>query len=264
MSKPLMPKATAVWLVDNTVITFEQIAAFCHLHPLEIQGVADGEVAQGIQGQDPVVAGQLTTAEIERCSADPTARLEMVKSAVDVPEPKGRTFRYTPVSRRQDRPNAIAWLIRYHPELSDAQISKLVGTTKPTILTVRDRSHWNMPNLKPADPVTLGLCRQIDLDGAVQKAQAKLRLQEEKEEKAIAKAKAAQLAAAQAAGMPSTLPTEEEAEAEEESPAEEVEVPAPEEESAPEAAPKNVSVSSVFGEPAPEPADKTSPGSGEV
>ena len=210
MVSPLMPKATAVWLVDNTVLTFEQIAAFCGLHELEVQGVADGEVAQGIQGLDPIAAGQLTADEIERCVNDPEARLEMIKSAIDVPAPKSKTFRYTPVSRRQDRPNAIAWLIRYHPELSDAQVAKLVGTTKPTIMSVRERSHWNMPNIKPADPVTLGLCRQIDLDGAVQKAQIKLGRQQEKEEKAAAKARAEQLAAAQAAGMPSTRPTEDE------------------------------------------------------
>lgn len=206
MSKPLMPKATAVWLVDNTSLTFEQIADFVGLHPLEVKGIADGEVAQGIQGLDPVATGQITAENLERSVNDPNLMLTMEKPPVELPPTRGRGGRYTPLSKRQDRPNAIAWLLRNHPELTDAQVGKLVGTTKPTIQSIRDRSHWNMPNIKPQDPVTLGLTTQVDLDAAVQKAQEKLRKQQLKEEKATAKARAEQLAAAEAAGMPSTQP----------------------------------------------------------
>lgn len=173
MSQPLMPKATAVWLVDNTALTFEQIAAFCGLHVLEVSGIADGEVAVGIKGLDPVSAGQLSRAEIERCEADPTARLALRESTHPLPQKRSKGARYTPVSRRQDRPDAIAWLLRNHPELSDAQISKLVGTTKPTIQAIRDRTHWNQANITPVDPVSLGLCSQIDLDAQVKKADAR-------------------------------------------------------------------------------------------
>ncbi len=169
MALPLMPKATAVWLVDNTTLTFQQIADFCGLHSLEVQGIADGEVAQNIVGLDPTSNQQLTAEEIARCEADPEARLEIAES--NMPEPKKRKGpRYTPVSKRQDRPDAIAWLVRNHPELTDAQIGKLLGTTKPTIASIRDRTHWNMANLKPTDPVSLGLCTQIELDAAIQKA----------------------------------------------------------------------------------------------
>ena len=212
MAQPLMPKATAVWLVENTSLTFEQIADFCHLHVLEIKGVADGDVAQGIKGLDPIASGQLTRAEIERCSADPTTRLQMLQSGIQLPERRLKGQRYTPLSKRQDRPNAIAWLIRYQSELTDAQIAKLVGTTKPTIQSVRDRSHWNLVNIKPQDPVTLGLCSQTDLDEAVRTAQAREARRREREEKAQAKAKAAQLAAAEAANMPSTRPVPQPAE----------------------------------------------------
>ena len=163
-SQLLMPKATAVWLVDNTALTFDQIAAFCHLHPLEVRAIADGEAAQGIKGMDPVLIGQLTREEIARAEADPNHRLKLNESKVRVPEPKRRGGRYTPLSKRQDRPNAILWLVRNHPELKDAQISRLVGTTKSTIEQIRDRKHWNATNLVPMDPVTLGLCSQIDLD----------------------------------------------------------------------------------------------------
>jgi len=174
MSQPLMPKATAVWLVDNTSLTFEQIAEFCELHTLEVKGIADGEVAQGIKGLDPVASGQLTRQEIERCQQNSTARLMIAKPKHEVPEVKPRKGpRYTPVSRRQDRPDAIAWLVRYHPELTDAQVSRLVGTTKPTIQAVRDRTHWNSASITPVDPVTLGLCTQIELDAAVAKAAKK-------------------------------------------------------------------------------------------
>jgi len=170
MSQPLMPKATAVWLVDNTSLTFEQIAAFCDLHTLEVQGIADGEVAIGIQGMDPVINGQLTHAEIDRCQADPSAQLEAAKQ--DLPQPAKRTKgpRYTPVAKRQDKPDGIAWLARHHPELKDSQIAKLIGTTKNTIQSVRDRSHWNSPNIRPRDPVLLGLCGQGELNAAVERA----------------------------------------------------------------------------------------------
>jgi len=170
MAQPLMPKATAVWLVENTSLTFEQIADFCALHPLEVKGIADGEVAQGIRGLDPVGMGQLTTEEIDRCTADPTARLALLVSENPAPAARGKGPRYTPVTKRQDRPDAIAWLLRNHPELTDTQLCKLVGTTKPTIAQIRDRTHWNIQNIKPVDPVTLGLCSQIDLDEVVRKA----------------------------------------------------------------------------------------------
>ena len=169
-SQLLMPKATAVWLVDNTALTFDQIAAFCHLHPLEVRAIADGEAAQGIKGMDPVLIGQLTREEIARAEADPNHRLKLNESKVRVPEPKRRGGRYTPLSKRQDRPNAILWLVRNHPELKDAAISRLVGTTKSTIEQIRNRTHWNSTSLTPMDPVTLGLCSQIDLDLEVQRA----------------------------------------------------------------------------------------------
>jgi hypothetical protein len=169
---PLMPKATAVWLVENTSLTFEQIAEFCHLHPLEVKGIADGEVAQGIKGADPITSGQLTRDEIDRAAGDANHRLKMAPPKVKLPEikPTRRGPRYTPVSRRHDRPNAILWLIRNHPELKDAQIIRLVGTTKTTIQQIRERTHWNSASLQPMDPVTLGLCSQIDLDFEVQRA----------------------------------------------------------------------------------------------
>src|SRR6186997_1438785 len=168
---PLMPKATAVWLVDNTSLTFEQIAEFCGLHVLEVKGIADGDVAHGIKGMDPISSGQLSRDEIAKAEEDTSHRLKLSEAKVEVPEVKTkRGPRYTPVSRRQDRPNAVLWLLRNHPELKDSQIMRLVGTTKPTIQQIRDRSHWNAPNLTPQDPVTLGLCSQIDLDAEVRKA----------------------------------------------------------------------------------------------
>ncbi len=169
-SLPLMPKATAVWLVDNTTLDFKQIAEFCGLHELEIQGIADDEVAIGIQGMDPIAANEITRKEIERCQADVTAKLTRLKSTL--PEPKRRTKgpRYTPVAKRQDKPDGIAWLVKHHPELKDSQIVRLVGTTKSTIQAVRERSHWNTPNIRPRDPVLLGLCNQTDLNAAVEKA----------------------------------------------------------------------------------------------
>ncbi|SDR32611.1 cell cycle transcriptional regulator TrcR [Pseudovibrio sp. Tun.PSC04-5.I4] len=167
---PLMPKATAVWLVDNTALGFDQIAAFCKLHPLEVKAIADGEAAQGIKGMDPVMSGQLVREEIEKASNNPSYRMQIFESKVRLPEPKRKGPRYTPVSRRQDRPNAILWLVRFHPEIVDAQIMRLVGTTKPTIEAIRTRTHWNSAHLDPMDPVTLGLCSQIELDIEVQKA----------------------------------------------------------------------------------------------
>jgi hypothetical protein len=173
--KPLMPKATAVWLVSNTSLTFEQIAAFCGLHVLEVKGIADGDVAQGIKGLDPVTSGQLTREAIKEAERDPSRDLHLAEPKVVVPEtPSRKGPRYTPVSRRQDRPNAVLWLLRNHPELKDSQIMRLVGTTKPTITQIRERSHWNAPNLTPQDPVTLGLCSQIDLDAEVKKAARRL------------------------------------------------------------------------------------------
>jgi hypothetical protein len=166
MALPLMPKATAVWLVENTTLSFEQIADLCGMHALEVQAIADGEVAIGIVGSDPVANGQLTRAEIDRCEKDADARLTL--SAVpDLVHHKTKGAKYTPVAKRQDKPDAIAWLVKQHPELSDSQIGKLIGTTKETIAKVRDRTHWNTPNIKPRNPVTLGLCSEADLEKAV-------------------------------------------------------------------------------------------------
>jgi hypothetical protein len=168
---PLMPKATAVWLVENTALSFDQIALFCNLHPLEVKAIADGDAAQGIKGLDPVVTGQLTREQIAQGESDPDMKLKVSDPKVRLPQPKSKKGpRYTPVSRRQDRPNAILWLVRNHPELKDAQIMRLVGTTKSTIESIRERTHWNAANLQPMDPVTLGLCSQIDLDLEVHRA----------------------------------------------------------------------------------------------
>jgi hypothetical protein len=166
----LMPKATAVWLVENTALSFDQIAQFCTLHPLEVSAIADGEAAQGIKGLDPIMTGQLTRDEIAKGEADTNYKLKLSDPKVRVPESKRKGPRYTPLSKRQDRPNAILWLVRNHPELKDAQISRLVGTTKSTIEQIRNRTHWNSSNLQPMDPVTLGLCSQIDLDIEVNRA----------------------------------------------------------------------------------------------
>jgi hypothetical protein len=166
-----MPKATAVWLVENTALSFDQIADFCKLHPLEVKAVADGDAAQGIKGLDPIQTGQLSREDIEKAEKDPEYRLKLADPKVRIPEAKRKKGpRYTPVSRRQDRPNAILWLVRNHPELKDSQIMRLVGTTKSTIQAIRERTHWNASNLSPLDPVTLGLCSQIDLDLEVMRA----------------------------------------------------------------------------------------------
>lgn len=173
MSKPIMAKATAVWLVDNTTISFRQIADFCGLHELEVQGIADGDVAAGVKGFDPIANNQLTEEEIARAEADPSHRLRLKFNPAAQGEEKRRGPRYTPLSKRQDRPNAILWLVKFHPELADSQIARLVGTTKPTITSIRERTHWNIANMQPIDPVALGLCKQSELDAAVQKAAAK-------------------------------------------------------------------------------------------
>ncbi|QXX75407.1 DUF1013 domain-containing protein [Methylovirgula sp. HY1] len=168
---PLMPKATAVWLVENTSLTFEQIANFCKLHPLEVKGIADGEVAAGIKGHDPITSGQLTREEIAAGEKNADHQLQLAIAKVRLPEMKRpRGPRYTPLSRRQDRPNAILWLLRNHPELKDAQVMRLVGTTKTTLQAIRNRTHWNSAGLTPLDPVTLGLCSQMDLDFEVNRA----------------------------------------------------------------------------------------------
>jgi uncharacterized protein len=179
MPAPLMPKATAVWLVENTALTFDQIADFCGLHPLEIQAIADGEVANQMQGLDPVANGQTTAEEIERCQADPEARLKLAPQALPPQVFKHRGPRYTPIAKRQDKPDAIAYLLKSHPELSDAQISKLIGTTKPTIAAVRDRTHWNSPNIKPRHPVALGLCTLEELEDAISRSRARRPVQED-------------------------------------------------------------------------------------
>ena len=171
--KPIMAKATAVWLVDNTTISFKQIADFVGLHELEVQGIADGDVATGVKGFDPIANNQLTQEEIDKAVADPLHKLKLKFNPAAVGEEKRRGPRYTPLSKRQDRPNAILWLVKFHPELTDGQISKLVGTTKPTIQSIRNREHWNISNMEPIDPVALGLCKQSELDAAVQKANAK-------------------------------------------------------------------------------------------
>ncbi|GHE03387.1 hypothetical protein GCM10008024_26440 [Allgaiera indica] len=173
MNKPLMPKATAVWLVDNTTLSFKQIADFCGMHELEIQGIADGDVAAGVKGFDPIANNQLDQIEIERGKKDPQHKLKLKFNPASVGEEKRRGPRYTPLSKRQDRPAAILWLVKFHPELTDGQVGKLVGTTKPTIQSIRERTHWNIANIQPIDPVALGLCKQTELDAAVQQAARK-------------------------------------------------------------------------------------------
>ncbi|MGP6087450.1 DUF1013 domain-containing protein [Antarctobacter jejuensis] len=170
MSKLLHPKATAVWLVDNTTLSFKQIADFTGFHELEIQGIADGDVATGVKGFDPVSNNQLEQAEIDKAEKDSLYKMKLKHNPAARDEDKRRGPRYTPLSKRQDRPNAILWLVKFHPELSDGQISKLVGTTKPTIQSIRERTHWNIQNMQPIDPVALGLCKQTELDAVVAKA----------------------------------------------------------------------------------------------
>lgn len=179
MTELLMPKATAVWLVDNTSLSFDQIAEFCKLHPLEVKAIADGEAATGIKGLDPISTGQISRDELEACQKDNTRKIKLQESRIKLPSSKRKRPRYTPVSKRQDRPNAIRWLTRNHPELKDAQIIRLVGTTKNTIEAIRESTHWNSANLTPMDPVTLGLCTQIALDLEVSKANKNRPLEEQ-------------------------------------------------------------------------------------
>ncbi|KIE05006.1 hypothetical protein NF27_EY01020 [Candidatus Jidaibacter acanthamoeba] len=187
MTKPLMPKATAIWLIENTTLTFGQIAEFCGLHPLEVQGIADGDVAKGIIGIDPVTSGQITKEEITRCETNPKLYLTLSANAQKLMKEQARqkkSAKYTPVARRQDKPDAVAWIIKNCPELNDSQIMKLIGTTKTTINAVRDKSHWNSPNIRPRDPVLLGLCTQTELDRIYDLAKQKSvqKAQEEKSE----------------------------------------------------------------------------------
>lgn len=171
--RPLMPIATAVWLIDNTSLSFDQIAEFCGLHPLQVKGIADGDVGAGVRGIDPITTHQLTRDEIEKAQDDENYRLKISKPKTIVADKPRKGPKYTPVSKRQNRPDAIAWIVRNHPEISDAQVAKLLGTTKTTIQSVRDRTHWNSSNIQPQDPVGLGLCTQVDLDAVVRKAAAK-------------------------------------------------------------------------------------------
>ena len=171
MTLPLMPKATAVWLIENTALTFEQIANFCGMHPLEIKGIADDEVSVGLVGQNPVTAGQTTLEDIKRCEENKSARLQLTEAAKKHAEAKKKKVtRYTPVARRHDKPDAIAWIIKHCPEMNDAQIAKLIGTTKNTIIAIRSRHHWNIANLRPRDPVLLGLCSQVEFDKTYERA----------------------------------------------------------------------------------------------
>ncbi|HXI87473.1 MAG TPA: cell cycle transcriptional regulator TrcR [Parvularculaceae bacterium] len=171
--RPLMPIATAVWLIDNTSLTFDQIADFCGLHPLQVKGIADGDVGTGVRGIDPISNNQLTRDELEKAEQDENYRMKLARPKTLVADRPRKGPRYTPVSKRQNRPDAIAWMVRNHPEISDAQIAKLLGTTKSTSQSVRNRSHWNSANLTPQDPVGLGLCSQLELDAVVAKAAAR-------------------------------------------------------------------------------------------
>ena len=183
---PLMPKATAVWLVENTALTFDQIAEFCSLHPLEVKGIADGDVAQGIRGMDPIMSGELTRLELEAAEQNSEHRLKLNQTIVELPETTTKKQKkYTPLSRRQDRPAAIAWLVRNHSELKDSEVIRLVGTTKSTIESIRKRTHWNIGNIQPQDPVVLGLCSQIELDKLVLRASKRVEREAQKENKTL-------------------------------------------------------------------------------
>lgn len=205
MNQPLMPKATAVWLVENTTLSFDQIAEFCGLHPLEVKGIADGEVAVGIRGLDPTATGQLTKEEIERCEADPAARLKLAGGAIKGPA-KPKRGRYTPVSKRHERPNAIAWLLRNYPMLSDSQIGRLLGTTPATIAQVRGRTHWNAPNITPQDPILLGLCSEAELLEQINIAKRREARAAERAEKAANRTKKAAAQVVEAAAEPPAEP----------------------------------------------------------
>ena len=184
MKLPLMPKATAIWLVDNTSLSFKQIGDFCGMHELEIKGIADGEVGVGIKGLNPIANNQLTKEEIEKCSNDTNTSLEIIVNEISTKtEQSNKKKRYTPLSKRQDRPDAVYWLIRNHPELKDSQVARLVGSTKSTIDAIKNRTHWNMTNIRPQDPVGLGLCKQIELDEALAKAERSMKKVQKKKEK---------------------------------------------------------------------------------
>ncbi len=184
MNLPLMPKATAIWLVENTSLSFKQIANFCGMHELEIKGIADGEVGAGIKGLNPITNNQLTKEEIDRCSDDSDLELQIIKNEVSAKtEQSKKKKKYTPLSKRQDRPDAVYWLIRNHPELKDSQVARLVGSTKSTIDAIRNRTHWNMANIRPQDPIGLGLCKQIELDEAIAKAERSMKRAQKKKEK---------------------------------------------------------------------------------
>ena len=187
MTLPLMPKATAIWLVENTALTFKQIADFCGMHELEIKGIADGEVGMGIKGLSPISTNQLTKEEIDKAANDPEHSLELIQNEITIQterDPKQK--KYTPLSKRQERPDAISWLLRNHPELKDSQVAKLVGSTKNMVVSIKNKTNWNMSNIRPQDPVGLGLCKQVDLDEALEKAErsqkraAKKKLKEDK------------------------------------------------------------------------------------
>ena len=183
---PLMPKATAVWLVENTALTFDQIAEFCSLHPLEVKGIADGDVAQGIRGMDPIMSGELTRVELEAAEQNSEHTLKLNQTIVELPETTTKKQKkYTPLSRRQNRPAAIAWLVRNHSELKDSEVIRLVGTTKSTIESIRNRTHWNIGNIQPQDPVVLGLCSQIELDKLVLRASKRVEREAQKENKTL-------------------------------------------------------------------------------
>jgi hypothetical protein len=210
MAAPLMPKATAVWLIENTSLTFDQVADYCGLHPLEVQAIADGEVAGGMQGINPVAQGDLTTEELERCQKNPNARLKPLKPTIPQPKARPSGARYTPIAMRQERPDAIAWLLKNYPELGDGQISRLLGTTKSTIAAVRDRSHWNSPNIKPQNPINLGLCTSADLEKAITLARTRARNALARAEKVAQAAAAAEAQGADAqAASPEETPASE-------------------------------------------------------
>ena len=192
MSQPMMPKATALWLIENTALSFDQIADFCGIHSLEVQALADGDVLGGMAPLDPVLNNQVTAEEIKRCEADPEARLRFVRTEMPQPQARAKGARYTPISKRQDKPDGIAWLVKNHPELTDAQICKLLGTTKNTIAAVRDRTHWNSQNIRPRDPVDIGLCTYMDLNKLVESARARAAAKKGEEAKREAKEAAAE------------------------------------------------------------------------
>ena len=180
---PLMPKATAVWLVENTSLSFKQIAIFCNLHEVEVQGIADGEVAKGIKAYNPIIAGQLTREEIELSSKDGYRPLQLLVKKLDISTKERKKPKYTPLSKRQDRPDSILWLIKNHPELLDTQIAKLIGTTKNTVVSIKKRTYWNFNNLSPKDPIAINLCSQLDLENALVKAKKRIKREEKKIEK---------------------------------------------------------------------------------